>query len=46
MSEAEKKKRLSYKERRKKLIYAQIAIMIVIAIFDASIEDGLHSLMR
>ena len=35
MSEAERIKRLSYKEKRKKLIYAQIAIMIIIAILTA-----------
>ena len=35
MSEAERRKRLSYKERRKKLIYAQIAVLIILAIVTA-----------
>ena len=35
MSEAERRKRLSYKERRKKLIYAQIAILVVLSILTA-----------
>ena len=35
MSEAERRKRLSYKERRKKLIYAQIAVLVVLSILTA-----------